>query len=55
MSLASLQHAVSDHICNLVVLDAGKIGERRNALVAQLEVPKHLTFAMGFHGFRADE
>lgn len=54
ISLASLQYAVSDHRCNLVVLDARKIGER-NALVAKLEVPKHLTFAMGFHGFWADE
>jgi 9-cis-beta-carotene 9',10'-cleaving dioxygenase len=54
MSLVSLQYAVSDHRCNLVVLDARKIGER-NALVAKLEVPKHLTFAMGFHGFWADE
>jgi 9-cis-beta-carotene 9',10'-cleaving dioxygenase len=54
MSLASLQYTVSDHRCNLVVLDAGKIRER-NALVAQLEVPKHLTFAKGFHGFMTDE
>ncbi|GJN26810.1 hypothetical protein PR202_gb14770 [Eleusine coracana subsp. coracana] len=49
-----VEYAVSDHRCNLVVLDARKIGER-NALVAKLEVPKHLTFAMGFHGFWADE
>lgn len=51
---ASLQYAVSDHRCHLVVLDARKIGER-NAVVAKLEVPKHLTFPMGFHGFWADE
>ncbi|OEL17825.1 Carotenoid cleavage dioxygenase 7, chloroplastic [Dichanthelium oligosanthes] len=49
-----VEYAVSDHRCHLVVLDARKIGER-NALVAKLEVPKHLTFPMGFHGFWADE
>ena len=37
-----------------MVLDARKIGES-NAVVAKLEVPKHLTFPMGFHGFWADE
>ncbi|CAN6240392.1 unnamed protein product [Urochloa humidicola] len=49
-----VEYAVSDHRCHLVVLDARKIGER-NAVVAKLEVPKHLTFPMGFHGFWADE
>ncbi|XP_062226354.1 carotenoid cleavage dioxygenase 7, chloroplastic-like [Phragmites australis] len=49
-----VEYAVSDHRCHLVVLDARKIGER-NAIVAKLEVPKHLTFPMGFHGFWADE
>ena len=48
------QYAVSDHRCHLVVLDARKLGER-DAVVAKLEVPKHLTFPMGFHGFWADE
>lgn len=54
VSLVSLQYAVSDHRCHLVLLDARKIGER-DAVVAKLEVPKHLTFPMGFHGFWADE
>ncbi|TVU14977.1 hypothetical protein EJB05_38474, partial [Eragrostis curvula] len=49
-----VEYAVNDHRCYLLVLDARKIGER-NALVAKLEVPKHLTFPMGFHGFWADE
>ncbi|WVZ86629.1 hypothetical protein U9M48_033382 [Paspalum notatum var. saurae] len=49
-----VEYAVSDNRCHLVVLDARKIGER-DAVVAKLEVPKHLTFPMGFHGFWADE
>nr|CAB3485330.1 unnamed protein product [Digitaria exilis] len=49
-----VEYAVSDHRCHLVVLDARKIGER-DAVVVKLEVPKHLTFPMGFHGFWADE
>jgi 9-cis-beta-carotene 9',10'-cleaving dioxygenase len=49
-----LQYAVSEDRCNLVVLDARKIG-KKSALVAKLQVPKHLTFPMGFHGFWADE
>ncbi|KAJ1272148.1 hypothetical protein BS78_06G180800 [Paspalum vaginatum] len=49
-----VEYAVSDNMCHLVVLDARKIGER-DAVVAKLEVPKHLTFPMGFHGFWADE
>ncbi|KAL6903811.1 hypothetical protein ACP4OV_004624 [Aristida adscensionis] len=49
-----VEYAVSDHRCHLVVLDARNIGER-NALVAKLEVPPHLTFPMGFHGLWADE
>jgi 9-cis-beta-carotene 9',10'-cleaving dioxygenase len=53
-NFAYFQYAVSDHRCHLVVLDARKIGGR-NAVVAKLEVPKHLTFPMGFHGFWADE
>uniref|UniRef100_A0A0E0KTL0 Carotenoid cleavage dioxygenase 7 n=1 Tax=Oryza punctata TaxID=4537 RepID=A0A0E0KTL0_ORYPU len=43
-----VEYAVSKHICHLVVLDAKKIG-KKNALVAKLEVPKNLTFPMGFH------
>ncbi|KAL5216424.1 hypothetical protein ABZP36_007825 [Zizania latifolia] len=49
-----VEYAVSEHRCYLVVLDARKIG-KRNALVAKLEVPGHLTFPMGFHGFWGDE
>ncbi|PKA64156.1 Carotenoid cleavage dioxygenase 7, chloroplastic [Apostasia shenzhenica] len=39
--------------CNLVILDAKKIG-RANAAVVRLEVPKHLNFPLGFHGFWDD-
>lgn len=49
-----VEYAVSEDKCHLVVLDARKIG-KRSALVVKLEVPKHLTFPMGFHGFWADE
>uniref|UniRef100_A0A0D9W7X3 Carotenoid cleavage dioxygenase 7 n=1 Tax=Leersia perrieri TaxID=77586 RepID=A0A0D9W7X3_9ORYZ len=49
-----VEYAVSKHRCHLVVLDAKKIGGK-NALVAKLEVPKNLTFPMGFHGFWGDE
>lgn len=49
-----VEYAVSKHRCHLVVLDAKKIGTE-NALVAKLEVPKNLTFPMGFHGFWGDE
>ncbi|XP_047063832.1 carotenoid cleavage dioxygenase 7, chloroplastic-like [Lolium rigidum] len=49
-----VEYAVSEDRCNLVVLDARKIG-KKSALVAKLQVPKHLTFPMGFHGFWADE
>lgn len=37
-----------------MILDAKLIG-RANALVAKLEVPKHLNFPLGFHGFWARE
>ncbi|KAG8065627.1 hypothetical protein GUJ93_ZPchr0004g38882 [Zizania palustris] len=50
----AVEYAVSEHRCNLVVLDARKIG-KKNALVAKLEVPRHLTFPMGFHGCWGDE
>ncbi|EHA8589153.1 carotenoid cleavage dioxygenase 7, chloroplastic [Cocos nucifera] len=47
-----VEYAVARQRCYLVVLDAKRIGEA-NALVAKLEVPKHLTFPLGFHGFWA--
>ncbi|XP_020084493.1 carotenoid cleavage dioxygenase 7, chloroplastic [Ananas comosus] len=47
-----VEYAVSERICYLVVLDAKRIG-RANAVVAKLEVPKNLTFPLGFHGFWA--
>lgn len=48
-----LQYAVSIQRCYLVVLDPKRIGET-DALVARLEVPKHLNFPLGFHGFWAN-
>ncbi|XP_073107168.1 carotenoid cleavage dioxygenase 7, chloroplastic-like [Elaeis guineensis] len=48
-----VEYAVARQRCYLVVLDAERIGEA-DALVAKLEVPKHLTFPLGFHGFWAD-
>ncbi|KAF3440062.1 hypothetical protein FNV43_RR18340 [Rhamnella rubrinervis] len=45
------QYAVSVQRCYLVILDPKRIGEADHALVARLEVPKHLNFPLGFHGF----
>nr|ACY74338.1 putative more axillary branching 3 [Artemisia annua]ADB64458.1 more axillary branching 3 [Artemisia annua] len=50
--LLVVEYAVSEQRCYLVILDAKKIGET-NAVVARLEVPKSLTFPLGFHGFWA--
>lgn len=47
-----LQYAVSTQRCYLVILDAQRIGEK-NEVVARLEVPRHLNFPLGFHGFWA--
>ncbi|XP_073042400.1 carotenoid cleavage dioxygenase 7, chloroplastic [Primulina eburnea] len=47
-----VEYAVSTQRCYLVVLDSTLIGEH-NALVARFEVPKHLNFPLGFHGFWA--
>ncbi|XP_010544591.1 PREDICTED: carotenoid cleavage dioxygenase 7, chloroplastic [Tarenaya hassleriana] len=44
-----VEYAVSIERCYLVILDVKKIGEA-DALVARLEVPRNLTFPMGFHG-----
>ncbi|XVF22822.1 hypothetical protein REPUB_Repub12eG0204000 [Reevesia pubescens] len=48
-----VEYAVSIQRCYLVILDPKKIGETE-ALVARLEVPKHLNFPLGFHGFWAN-
>ncbi|KAJ8748842.1 hypothetical protein K2173_013273 [Erythroxylum novogranatense] len=45
-----VEYAVAIQRCYLVILDARRIGEA-DALVARLEVPKHLNFPLGFHGF----
>ncbi|XP_021804712.1 carotenoid cleavage dioxygenase 7, chloroplastic [Prunus avium] len=47
-----VEYAVSVQRCYLVILDSKRIGEE-DALVARLEVPKHLNFPLGFHGFWA--
>ncbi|XP_073144507.1 carotenoid cleavage dioxygenase 7, chloroplastic-like [Henckelia pumila] len=47
-----VEYAVSTQRCYLVVLDSTLIG-KHNALVARFEVPKHLNFPLGFHGFWA--
>ncbi|GMN74065.1 hypothetical protein TIFTF001_054378, partial [Ficus carica] len=48
--LLVVEYAVSVQRCYLVILDPKKIGED-DALVARLEVPRHLNFPLGFHGF----
>ncbi|XP_062076205.1 carotenoid cleavage dioxygenase 7, chloroplastic [Humulus lupulus] len=50
--LLIIEYAVSVQKCYLVILNAKRIGET-DALVARLEVPKHLNFPLGFHGFWA--
>ncbi|CAL9006674.1 unnamed protein product [Prunus brigantina] len=47
-----VEYAVSVQRCYLVILDSKRIGGE-DALVARLEVPKHLNFPLGFHGFWA--
>nr|AEQ30075.1 carotenoid cleavage dioxygenase 7 [Phelipanche ramosa] len=48
--LLVVEYAVSNRRCYLLVLDSKLIG-KKNALVARFEVPKHLNFPLGFHGF----
>ncbi|GMI67571.1 carotenoid cleavage dioxygenase 7 [Hibiscus trionum] len=48
-----VEYAVSIQRCYLVILDPKRIGET-DAIVARLEVPKHLNFPLGFHGFWAN-
>ncbi|OIT21880.1 PREDICTED: carotenoid cleavage dioxygenase 7, chloroplastic-like [Nicotiana attenuata] len=50
--LLVVEYAVSTQRCYLVILDAQRIGEK-NDVVARLEVPRHLNFPLGFHGFWA--
>ncbi|KAG8391562.1 hypothetical protein BUALT_Bualt01G0200500 [Buddleja alternifolia] len=50
--LLVVEYAVSTQRCYLVILDSKLIG-KKNALVARLEVPRHLNFPLGFHGFWA--
>ncbi|KAK1306650.1 hypothetical protein QJS10_CPA10g00924 [Acorus calamus] len=47
-----VEYAMSVQRCYLVILDARRIG-RDDVVVAKLEVPKHLNFPLGFHGFWA--
>ncbi|MQM13634.1 hypothetical protein Taro_046560 [Colocasia esculenta] len=47
-----VEYAVSKRRCYLVILDAKRIG-KADAVVAKMEVPKQLTFPLGFHGFWA--
>ncbi|XP_074321518.1 carotenoid cleavage dioxygenase 7, chloroplastic [Silene latifolia] len=47
--LLVIEYVVSRRMCNLLILDAKRIGEA-NVLVARFEVPKSLTFPLGFHG-----
>lgn len=48
--LLVVEYAVSTQKCYLVILDAKRIGNS-NAVVARAEVPRHLNFPLGFHGF----
>ncbi|XP_027109005.1 carotenoid cleavage dioxygenase 7, chloroplastic [Coffea arabica] len=48
--LLVVEYAVSTQRCYLVILDSKLIG-KTNALVARVEVPRHLNFPLGFHGF----
>ncbi|XP_054785280.1 carotenoid cleavage dioxygenase 7, chloroplastic [Prosopis cineraria] len=52
--LLVVEYAVAMQRCYLVILNPKKIGAG-NALVARLEIPRHLNFPLGFHGFWAPE
>ncbi|KAI4354753.1 hypothetical protein L6164_003596 [Bauhinia variegata] len=47
--LLVVEYAVSVQRCYLVILNPKRIG-KSNALVARIEVPRHLNFPLGFHG-----
>ncbi|NP_001284427.1 carotenoid cleavage dioxygenase 7, chloroplastic [Cucumis melo] len=50
--LLVVEYAVSIQRCYLIILDAQRFGEA-DGVVARFEVPKHLNFPLGFHGFWA--
>nr|ADM88552.1 CCD7-like protein [Lotus japonicus] len=50
--LLVVEYAVSKQRCYLVILNPRQIGAE-DALVARLEIPMHLNFPLGFHGFWA--
>ncbi|XP_038876141.1 carotenoid cleavage dioxygenase 7, chloroplastic [Benincasa hispida] len=50
--LLVVEYAVSIQRCYLIILEAQRFGEA-DGIVARLEVPKHLNFPLGFHGFWA--
>ncbi|KAJ6344431.1 hypothetical protein OIU76_006033 [Salix suchowensis] len=52
--LLVVEYAVAIQRCYLVILNPKRIG-KADALVARLEVPKHLNFPLGFHGFWAKD
>ncbi|KAE9617861.1 putative oxidoreductase [Lupinus albus] len=51
-NLGHSMYAVSMQRCYLVMLNPKRIGST-NAVVARLEIPRHLNFPLGFHGFWA--
>ncbi|KAI3876139.1 hypothetical protein MKW98_029091 [Papaver atlanticum] len=51
--LVVIEYAVSVQKCYMLILNPKMIGRSEDALVAKLEVPKHLNFPLGFHGFWA--
>ncbi|KAL7121040.1 hypothetical protein ACP275_02G159000 [Erythranthe tilingii] len=53
--LLVVEYAVSTQRCYLVVLDSKSIGKKNNSVVARFEVPRHLNFPLGFHGFWAPD
>ncbi|XP_057981204.1 carotenoid cleavage dioxygenase 7, chloroplastic [Malania oleifera] len=52
--LLVVEYAVSIQRCYLLILNPRRIGES-NAIVARIEVPRYLSFPIGFHGFWAVE
>ncbi|KAL2892513.1 Carotenoid cleavage dioxygenase 7 chloroplastic [Bienertia sinuspersici] len=47
--LLVIEYVVSRRRCNLVILDSRRFGEAE-AIIARFEVPRSLTFPLGFHG-----
>ncbi|KAK8945339.1 hypothetical protein KSP40_PGU016370 [Platanthera guangdongensis] len=50
----ALFYAVFKKRCYLAVLDAKRVG-RDDVVLVKMEVPEHLTFPLGFHGFWVDK